>query len=84
MIFIELLKNKPICKYGKQCRTQSKIAHAKKYQHWFKRNVSDDSVTTEIRAEDNGEEEEEEDSMDEDNSESEEDEEDCMDTDEEE
>lgn len=79
--FIELLKNKPICRYGKHCLTQSKIAHAKKYQHWFKPNVSDDSVTPEIVTEDNGEEEEQ--SMDEDESDSEEDEDDCMDTDEE-
>ncbi|KAL7332977.1 hypothetical protein PS15p_201946 [Mucor circinelloides] len=38
---IAKVNKKPRCKYGKQCRTQSKIDHATKYKHWFMRNISD-------------------------------------------
>lgn len=74
-----MLKNKPVCKYGKECRTQSKMAHAKKYQHWFNPNLSDDSATLDITHNNN----EEESAMEEDESEDEDDDEDSMDTDEE-
>lgn len=41
---------KPQCKYGKECRTQKSIAHAKKYQHWLNENISgenDEPITVE-------------------------------------
>lgn len=37
---IESLQTKPYCQYGKECRTQNRISHAKKYQHWLKENTS--------------------------------------------
>ena len=38
---IESLKIKPPCIYGKECRTQVKVPHAKKYQHWFFPNTAE-------------------------------------------
>ncbi|KAK4515576.1 uncharacterized protein ATC70_010527 [Mucor velutinosus] len=38
---IAKINKKPRCKYGKECRTQSKIDHAAKYKHWFMKNISD-------------------------------------------
>jgi hypothetical protein len=51
LVIIELLKTKPQCKYGKECRTQTKVSHAKKYQHWFHPNISENSLesTTTIK-----------------------------------
>jgi hypothetical protein len=38
----ELLNRKPQCKYGKECRTQNTVSHAKKYKHWFAEKISED------------------------------------------
>lgn len=40
-ISTDKLNKKPRCKYGKECRTQTKIGHATKYKHWFKKNIAD-------------------------------------------
>lgn len=40
--WIELLNRKPQCKYGKECRTQNTVSHAKKYKHWFAEKISED------------------------------------------
>lgn len=78
--FLECLQNKPHCEYGKECRTQSKIAHAKKYQHWFKKNVSGEKKSIQAALSDM-EADEDGDDTDENNSEDENDS--YMDTDEE-
>lgn len=74
---LESLKSTPQCKYGKECRTQKhNINHTKKYQHWFRKNISEENnKKTEITEE--VEDEEEDSAMETD------DDEDSMDTDEE-
>ncbi|KAG2201741.1 hypothetical protein INT47_002001, partial [Mucor saturninus] len=37
------LKTRPYCRYGKECRSQVRINHAKKYQHWLRENISEES-----------------------------------------
>lgn len=53
--YIDVIHQRPRCRYGKECRTQEKISHAKHYSHWFFEKVPEENASEKANEETNSE-----------------------------